>query len=93
MIGHKKETLKSDQELAIRALKNEAKKRMDTEVTLQLAPNIDSPLSGEIERAVQEVQGQVRALRSALEARYGRRGNYVTLWLLRYAAQLITMLQ
>ena len=53
----------------------------------------DSDSNGTIERAIQDVEGQCRAMRSALEARIKTRvriDSPVTPWLIRHAAYLIT---
>ena len=53
----------------------------------------DSDSNGTIERAVQDVEQQVRVLRAALEARINRRvriNEAVVPWMIRHAACLIT---
>ena len=52
----------------------------------------DSRANGEVERAIKTVQGQVRALKSALDEHYktGYHENHVLLpWLIAYASSLI----
>ena len=68
-LGYRRLILKSDQEAAILELKEDLKRVREEEITMDESPTQDSPSNGFIERAVQEVQGQLRTTNSALEAR------------------------
>ena len=68
--GHKRIILKSDGEPAITALANAIKASSDLEMGVEVSPVGDSKANGEIERAVRTVQGQIRTLKSALDANY-----------------------
>ena len=62
-------------------------------MAVEHSPRYCSKGNGIIERAVQSVQGVVRTLRSALEARWGRRideGHAIWSWMTEYVAHLLT---
>eukprot|EP00969_Alexandrium_andersonii_P160560 7094351-Alexandrium_andersonii.AAC.1 len=69
-LGHRKVILKSDQEPSIMALKEAVLRECgnSVEVTMEESPVGESESNGMAERAVQEIQGQVRTLRDAFEA-------------------------
>ena len=69
-LGHRRMLIKSDQEPAITELKEDLKRVRDEEIIMEESPVEDSQSNGFIERAIQEVQGQIRATKSALEARW-----------------------
>ena len=57
------------------------------------SPAYDSRANGEVERAIQTVQGQVRAVKDAFEARYGyelKPEDNVIPWMVAHAASLIS---
>ena len=60
-LGYKKLILKSDNEVAIVALKQAVKRERDQDIILEESPEYDSMGNGEVERQIQEVQGQIRA--------------------------------
>ena len=62
-VGSRRVILKTDREPAIMELKECVK--------FEESPTYDSRANGEVERAIQTVQGQVRAVKDAFEARYG----------------------
>ena len=72
-LGHKKMILKSDQEPAILELKELVKIEREDDIVLEESPVKESQSNGEVERAIQEVQGQVRTTKAALESRYENR--------------------
>ena len=63
--------MKSDQEPAILSMKEGVKNENAAEIVFEEPPGYDSKGNGEIEQAVQIVQGQFRAMKDALESRYG----------------------
>ena len=72
-LGYKRVILKSDQGPAILNLKEGVKNESAAEITFEESPGYDSKGNGEIEQAVQAVQGQFRTMKDALESRYGVR--------------------
>ena len=91
--GHKRVILKSDGESPIKALKEAVKNSSEFNLGVEVSPVGDSKANGEIERAAKTVQGQVRALKSALDEHYITEfgEDHVLLsWLIAYAASLIS---
>ena len=70
LLGYKKIILKSDNEVAIMALKQAVKRERDQDIILEESPEYDSMGNGEVERQIQEVQGQIRTVKLNLEANY-----------------------
>ena len=68
--GHRKVILKSDGESSITALKDAIKATCDVSMGVEVSPMGDSQANGEVERAIQTVQGQVRTMKSALDSKY-----------------------
>ena len=60
-LGHKRVVLISDQEPAIIELKEGLERVREEELTMEESPVEDSQSNGFIERAIQEVQGQIRS--------------------------------
>ena len=63
------------------------------ELVTEESPEYDSKANGEIERAIQMVQGQFRAMKDGLEARYGVRiaGDHECIpWLVAHASDSVT---
>ena len=59
---------------------------------MEESPAYEHRANGEVERAIQTVQGQIRALKSALESRYGKEisaGSCMLPWMVRHAGNLI----
>ena len=67
--GYKRLVLKTDQEPAIVALAREVKHGWTGEIVPEASPKYTSPSNGEVERAVQEVQGLARTLKDQVEQR------------------------
>ena len=87
--------IKSDQEGAIVAKPKEILRHRETEFGTGIDNSSvgDSDSNGTIERAIQDVEGQTRTLRAALEERVQERvdlDNPVVPWMVRHAAYLIT---
>ena len=70
-LGHQEIVMKSDGEPAIVALKEAAKRERGERIVIESSPVKESRSNGAAEAAVQQVQGQVRTMKDALEARIG----------------------
>ena len=69
-LGYTKLVMKTDQEPAIMELKDTVRRSRTEEIIPEESPVEDSRSNGYIERAIQEVQGQIRTIKSAVEGRY-----------------------
>ena len=97
-LGYTNVVMKSNQEGALAALLSKIRShRGDQTQTMQeLSPVGDSKSNGCIERTIQSVQGQIRTLRSALEARIGAEINPtgpIFAWLIGHAANIINLFE
>ena len=95
-LGYTNVVLKSDQEKALSALMRKIRThRSDQTQTMQEnSPVGDSKSNGFVERTIQTVQGQIRTLRSALEARIGTKikpTSPVFAWMVIHASTIITL--
>ena len=72
-LGHKKVTIKSDQERAIIAMREEIKRHTWVEIVDEKSKAYDSQSNGQAENAVQIVEKQFRTLRDSFETRIGSR--------------------
>jgi hypothetical protein len=91
-LGHSRIILKSDQEPAILSLKDAVKSEVRTEVVMEESPEYESKSNGEIERAIQVVQGQFRTMKDRLESRYKQRisGEHPCIpWLMAHASDTV----
>ena len=91
-LGYKKVICKSDNEPAILALKEAARKELDVQVVMEESAVGDHQGNGKAESAIRQVQGQFRAMKDALETRYGRRieGDHRRIpWLMMHAVPVI----
>ena len=96
LAGLRRVVIKSDQEPALKELLRAVKAERAEAIELQ--PD-DSPVgvsksNGEIERAIQTMQGQVRSLKLCLESRYKRKileDHPIWPWAVMYAAMLINI--
>ena len=68
--GHRRVILKSDGESSMTALKDAVKATCDVSMGVEVSPMGDSQANGDVERAIQTVQGQVRTMKSALDSKY-----------------------
>ena len=66
--GHRGVILKSDGESSTTALKDAVKETCDVSMGVEVSPMGDSQANGDVERAIQTVQGQVRTMKSALDS-------------------------
>jgi len=95
-IGLSKERIitKTDQEPAIIQLQREvARLRTEAGTALENSRVGDSDSNGKIERAMREVKGMIRTLRSALEAKIGepiKLDAPIVPWIVRHAAYILT---
>ncbi len=88
--------LKSDQEPAMLELKELVKIEREDDIVLEESPVKESQSNGEVERAIQEVQGQVRTTKAALESRYKNKikeGHPCLPWLVAHSADTLRMFQ
>ena len=82
--------VKADQEPAIQAIAKEIKKKRADETIPEASKKYDSPSNGIAERAVQSVEGQVRAMKLALEKRVDAKipvDHKIMTWLVECAAE------
>ena len=92
-LGYRKVILKSDNEPAILALKDRAKKENTIDVVLESGVTHDSQTNGDIESGIQVFQGQFRTLKSSFESRVKRKlpGNHVLFaWLVSHASDIVS---
>ena len=94
--GYKRIILKDDQEPAVKAVGIAAKIKWKGEVVPEQSPKRESKSNGEIERAVQEVQGMARTLKEATEQKLGIELDAkmaILAWLVEYGATLYSLFQ
>ena len=72
-LGHQEVVLKSDGEPSIVALKEAAKRERKERIVIESSPVKESKSNGAIENAIQQIQGQFRAIKDGLEGRIGER--------------------
>ena len=65
-LGHSKIILKSDQEPSILALKDAVRSENRADIVMEESPEYESKSNGEVERAIQVVQGQIMAMKDRL---------------------------
>ena len=74
-------------------VKEAIRRESSGDMMLEEAPAYDSRSNGEIERAIQTVQGQVRTIKDAVEARCGeklRPDDHIVPWMVQHAGALIS---
>ena len=74
LLGYRKFIFKSDNEPAIRALKEAIKNERQEEIIMEESPVGESASNGEVEAAIKQVEGMFRSIKSGLEERLNRRG-------------------
>jgi len=95
-MGYKKIILKSDNEPAIMALKQAVKDMSTVEIINEESPVGDSKANGDIENAIQRMEGQFRTLKLALDASYNTRieGNHAIIpWIIMHSCCLLSWYQ
>ncbi len=93
-LGHKRVTIRSDQENAIEELVREIKNKTAVEIVHKESPVGESQSNGVVEKAVQDAQRQVRIMKSGLEERIGtklKRDHLISAWLVIHAASTINI--
>ncbi len=92
-LGHKKIIMRSDSEPAMLAAKEAPRRESDVQIVLEAAPVGDHQAHGVIENAIKNAQGQIRAIKDALESRHGRRvggEHQVVPWMVTHAASVVS---
>ena len=97
-LGYTSVVLKTDQESALRVVMDKLRTHRgdQTQTMSELSPVGDSKSNGLIERTIQTVEGQVRTMRCALEARISRKlvpGGALFSWLVIHAANVINLFE
>ena len=80
---------RGDQEPSLGAAMSQLKVAWSGEVVPELAPTGESQSNGLVERGIQTMEGMIRTLKHALEARFGKElpvDHVVMLWLVDHAA-------
>ena len=91
-LGHSKVILKSDQEPAMLSLKDAVKSEARVDIVMEESPEHESKSNGEVERAIQVIQGQFRTMKDRLESRYRQRisGEHPCIpWLIAHASDTV----
>ena len=91
-LGYRKLIIKSDNEASIKALKEAARNELEAEVIMEEAAVGDHAGNGVAESSIRQVQGQFRAMKSALEEKYKSKinGEHQCIpWLMAHAAATI----
>ena len=92
LLGHKRMILKSDNENAIVALKQAVKNERPEDIVLEESPTYDSRGNGEIERAIQLTQDQIKTVKDDAETEYGvkiRADHQCMPWLIAHSGNTI----
>ena len=92
--GYKKVVLKSDQEPSMVSVCKAARKEVDVEIVPEHSPVGESQSNGDVERAVQSVQGLARTIKDALETKLGDRLNPkgpIMAWLVDHSGVLLNL--
>ena len=89
-LGHKKIIFKTDQPAMV-ALQESVKVASDVEITMRNSPVGESQSNGVVEKAVRDIEDEVRTLKAAIEDRLGIRletKSPMLTWLVEHAAWL-----
>lgn len=97
-LGYTNVIMKSDQERALEALFNKIRTHRgdQTQTMREVSPVGDSKANGYVERSIQAVQGQIRTMKNALEARLGTKINTDSAtfaWLVIHAANILNVFE
>ena len=95
-LGHQELILRSDWEAAIAALKEAVRRERAERIVLESSPVKESRSNGAAEAAVQQVQGQIRVMKDALETRIGaslKPNSTIIPWIVAHAAKTINRYQ
>jgi thiol-disulfide isomerase/thioredoxin len=96
IMGYKRVVLKSDQEPAIKKLKAAVRREYSLEIPEEQSAVGDSQSNGEVEIAIQVIEGQIRTLKCQLEHRLGSEmpsDHPLLPWLVRHAGATISRYQ
>ena len=96
ILGYKRTFLKSDQEPAIRKLKDAVRREYNLEIPDEYSPVGDSQSNGEVEISIQVVEGQVRTVKCQLANRLGQEvpvEHDILPWLVRHSGATISRYQ
>lgn len=91
--GHKKLIFKSNNEVAFIALKEAVRRERDQDIILEASLEYDPMGNAEVERQIQEIQWQLRAIKLNLEANYKNKVKDYHLaipWLVAHSGSTIT---
>ena len=92
-LGYKRVIMRSDQEPAVKKLKETVKRVSDTQIVCEEFPVGESKSLGSINVQIQALQGMVRTLRDAMESRYGNileSTSPAIAWLVMHVAGILT---
>jgi hypothetical protein len=92
-LGHPKLVMKSDQEVSIRDFTRAVALKLGCQALMELSPVAESQSNGVAERAVQQVEDQLRVLKLALERRIDAKlpcAHPAMKWLVPHSADVIT---
>ncbi len=92
-LGFGRIVFKSDSEHSITDLWNAIRAKREADTVPECAPKGESQANGVVEKAVQEVQGVVRTLKSGLEKRIGKRikiSDDIIHWIVEHAGFILT---
>ena len=95
-LGYMNLVMKSDQEKALEALFTKIKTHRgdQTQTMREVSPVGDSKSNGYIERSIQSIQGQIRTMKHALEARLGSKvatDSPTFAWMTIHAANIVNV--
>ena len=93
-MGYKRIVLKSDQEPSIVALSDAVKNGWHVEIVPEASPKGESKSNGEVERAVQSVQGLARTLKDFMEQKSGialESWSPLLAWLVEHCSNLLLL--
>ena len=96
LLGRKRAVFKSDQEPSMKRLKAAVRREFSVDLAEELSAVGESQSNGEVENAIQRVEGQVRTLKCQLEHRLGvvlESDSPILPWLIRHAGALISRYQ
>ena len=92
IMGYKKAIFKGDQEPALGAMMDRIAALSGDQIIREESPVGESQSNGDVENAIQRIQGQYRTLRSNLEAMYEKKvepEHPALTWMVRYASLLV----
>ena len=90
--GHKEIIFKSDQENSIKALKQAVKESTEVRIKMEESPVAEHQSNGSVESAMNQIKGQFRTMKDALDTRYNCRhaGDHPAIpWLIEHAADTL----